>query len=177
MFEFDRYKKELLPFCIPDIADIIIDYVAGPVEFTKDFIQDCITNKEYLFYNKKHKTLLSWITDYKGYATLCKFYNNIPNIRAEHLQNKNSDGFTELHTLCYCKSYNVIIKIRGLKVKHFLNRDKDNRSELYVMCYNRMYKTLKYLYDHGIKFKKEHCYTNREMYYLKAHGLSKIKLI
>ena len=168
MFGFDHYRKELLSFCIPDVANIIMNYVNGHAEFTKDFIQDCITNKEYLFYNKDCNTLLNWMFNHGKLKDLDELYCALTNLEAKYLQNKDNENCTELWNLCYY-GYDIT-KIQGLKIKHFLNISAHAYSELWVLCDEDGYKSLQYLYNNGIKFKEKHCNTNFEIEYLKEMG-------
>ena len=53
MFGYSGHIQELDEFCISNIANIILGYADGYMdEFDEDFIQNCVDNGNYLYYNK-----------------------------------------------------------------------------------------------------------------------------
>ena len=143
MFEFSGYKQELNNFCIPDMTNIIICYTYGYIdEFTINFIDNCIVDGNYLYYNKNKATLVHYLFDKKRYNDIKILLKNSKYLRAKHFQNKNIYGQTELYWLCYYEMHNTIIQIDGLKAEHFQNKDEDGWTELHRLCYHKMHNTI-----------------------------------
>ena len=140
MFEFSGYKQELDNFCIPDITNIIIGYTYGYIEeFDEVFIKHCIDNGGYLYYNKNKVTLIHYLFEKERYNDVKILVENSKYLRAEHFQNKDEYGYTELSWICYHGMHNTIIQIDGLKAEHFQNKNKYGQTELYWLCFYEMH--------------------------------------
>lgn len=141
MYKIIDYKKELQLFCCEDACNIIIQFASFYVsEFTEDFVQDCITNREYIYYttrqNKyKHKyiglyrTLVQYLYFNNRNNDIITLLQNAISIAAKYLQNKDWRGSTELFYLCELNLTEIIKKIQGLKIKHFLNENVQSQTE------------------------------------------------
>ena len=168
MFEFSDHKQELNKFCIPDITNIIIGYTYGYIEkFDEVFIENCIDNSEYLYYNKNKVTLVHYLFGKKRYDNIKILLKNSKYLRAEHFQNKNNIGETELSRLCLYEMHDTIIQIDGPKAEHFQNKDNKERTELHWLCLNKMHDTI--IQIDGLKaehFQNKNIYGHTELYWL-----------
>lgn len=141
MFDFSE-GKILQDYLIPDISGIIISYLTGPIQkFTKDFINECVENGDYLYYRDAHdqrklvyESLINYMLHYKYYDKVHKLLLNCKNINISHFQNMNYKYRTELYILCSKKKWDTIMLMPNLDVKYFLNNDRWKTNELGNLC-------------------------------------------
>ena len=141
--EFLNYNSILHEFIIPNLAHIIIGYISHYKDiFDKVFILECIKTGDYLYYNKDNTTLLHYLFQYGRRNDIEVLLKNSNYSRAEHFQNKNKDGETELYLLCYYKMHSTIALVKNWKPEHFQNKNEDGGTELHKLCHNKMHSTI-----------------------------------
>ena len=162
LLEFLNYIEVLNIFLIPDLSNIIISYISHYVEmFDENFISECIKTGHYLYYNKNYTTLVHYLFEKKRLDDIKNLFINSKYLKAEHFQNKNMNGETELYWLCYEEMHSTIalashnfvdgfnedkvfdnVQSPFWKPEHFQNKNKYGKTELYWLCHNKMYKTI-----------------------------------
>lgn len=149
MFNLEEEKKILQNFVIPDISDIIISFINTSInKFDDKFLNNCVKNKDYLFYNKNNETVLHYILGRETDEILLNLFKNIKYIKISHFQNYNKYNNTELYIICDYKLYDIIIYLinrLNLNIIHFQNHNQDKDTELSLLCQSKKVKIIKVL--------------------------------
>ena len=148
MLEFLTYDGVLSAVIIPDLSNIIISFISHYVRlFDEKFISECIKTGHYLYFNKNNTTLVHYLLKDKRYNDIKDLFINSKYLRAEHFQNKDEDGRTELYWLCKNKMHETISLVKDWEPEHFQNKDEDDETELYRLCFHEMYSTIALIKD------------------------------
>lgn len=142
MFGFNGYIPILNNVFIPDITNIIISYIDYPMkEFTKDFLNKCIKNGDYLFYTKQYSLLNHIIS--KNVLLLDNIFKNntFITVRIEHFNNISQHGITELFFLCdnIHNAWNPILKLIANYDMKYFQKYFDDKTCLHLLCGNCNY--------------------------------------
>ena len=134
-------RKILDIYFIPDLSDIILKFLNLYVDnFDEDFIETCIIEGNYLYFNKNNISLTHYmIRNYDYIEDILLMLENSKYLTINHFQNFDNQNCTELSWFCYKKMEAVLAIIikkskNYLKIEHFQNKDNTNRTELYWLC-------------------------------------------
>ena len=184
-------KKILDIYFIPVLSDIIVGFLDNIVpEFDDKFIDSCIEDGDYLYFNTEGESLVLYMLRRCSSYNITKMLYRSEYLNITHFHHLDRNKCTELSWFCYRKMDELLIYLieknkHCLNMQHFQNKDYRNRTELYWLCKhtdmsNTLYLLLKILSKSLMveHFKnKSRANDHDELYWILKNNNKKIKEI